>query len=52
MNESRHKLSDPAADAADNAAETLTPFGFSQIMRFLRIGVSPSVPANGPAILP
>jgi len=36
MNESRHKLSDPAADAADNAAETLTPFGFSQIMRFLR----------------
>jgi hypothetical protein len=36
MNESRNKLSDPAADAADNAAETLTPCGFSQIMRFLR----------------
>jgi hypothetical protein len=36
MNESRNKFSDPAADAADNAAETLTPCGFSQIMRFLR----------------
>jgi len=36
INESRHKLSDPAADAADNAAQTLTPCGFSQIMRFLR----------------
>jgi hypothetical protein len=36
MNESRHKLPDPAADAAHNAAQTIAPCRFFQVMRLLR----------------